>query len=319
MHLLTSKKFLSLGECMVELSHLDENSLKMGFAGDTLNTAVYLARYQKKTNLEVFYASAIGQDPYSKKMRAFWEKEGIQTDLIEVIPDKLSGLYLIDTDEKGERSFYFYRSDSAARQFFEKISKEKLYTFSQTLDYLYFSGISLAILDPHSQEQCFNFIQTARKNGAIIVFDSNYRPALWSNIEEAKETIQKAHALCDIYLPTFDDHRDLFGAPSPESMLQRLIETTQMKEIIVKKGKEGCWVADQGKVEWTPAKNLKQVKDTTAAGDSFNAAYLAARIQGIKPLDAVEYGHQLASVVVQHPGAIIPKAAMPDLFTSNSL
>jgi 2-dehydro-3-deoxygluconokinase len=54
-----------------------------------------------------------------------------------------------------------------------------------------------------------------------------------------------------------------------------------------------------------------QPVDTTAAGDSFNAGYLAARINGAMPRDAAAAGHRLAGAVIMAPGAVIPKDAMP--------
>lgn len=309
-----TQKLLALGECMIELSHADENTLKMGFAGDTLNTAVYLARYREKTQIEVLYATALGNDPYSEKMLSFWKQEGIHTQLVQQIPEKLPGLYLIRTDTHGERTFYFYRSDSAARQFFYVSPIEMLEATFLKMDIVYFSGIGLGIWDESSRTKLFNLIQKARKAGVRICFDSNYRPKLWPDPKLAQKTMQTAWNLSDIYLPTFEDHQILFHDQSPELLAHRLIQEERLKEVVVKAGADGCWIGYQNKVDWVPACTLTKVVDTTAAGDSFNAGYLSARLKGFEPLEAAKKGHELAAQVVSFPGAIIPKTEMPNLF-----
>lgn len=308
-----TKKLLALGECMIELSHRDENTLKMGFAGDTLNMAIYLARYRNKTHINVFYGTALGCDPYSEQMLEFCQSEGIDTSLVKQIPDKLPGLYLIRTDTHGERTFYFYRSDSAARQFFHASQLETLQDHFLNMDIIYFSGIGLAIWDESSRIKLFSLIQKARQHGIQICFDSNYRAKLWPDTRLAQQLIQKAWSLSDIYLPTFEDHKALFHDSSPEALTHRLIHDESLKEVVVKDGANGCWIGYQGQIQWVPACTLTKIVDTTAAGDSFNAGYLSARLQGFEPLEAAKLGHRLAAQVVSFPGAIIPESEMPDL------
>lgn len=311
---LNHKKLLALGECMIELSHLNENTMKMRFAGDTLNTAVYLARYQDKIDTNIFYGTAIGCDPYSQQMLNFWENEGIDTNLVQKMENKLSGLYFIKTDSKGERTFYFYRQDSAARQFFHVSNIEILKKAFLNMDVIYFSAIGLAIWDEWSCTQLFDLIQLARQAGVLICFDSNYRPKLWPNKKIAQDLIQKAWSLSDIYLPTFEDHQALFGDQSPEALIHRLIHDESIKEVVVKAGAKGCLVGSQNQIQWIPAHLQEEVIDTTGAGDSFNAAYLAARLKEFEPSVAAEFGHRLAAEVIRFKGAIIPRETMPDLF-----
>jgi 2-dehydro-3-deoxygluconokinase len=68
--------------------------------------------------------------------------------------------------------------------------------------------------------------------------------------------------------------------------------------------------AEGGFLNIAPHEALRPV-DTTAAGDSFNAGYLAARIGGASPIDAARAGHRLAGIVIMTPGAIIAREAMP--------
>ncbi len=305
------KHIAVIGEAMLELSHQNASLLSLAFAGDTLNFAIYLRRLLHDQAFELHYVTALGQDIYSDNMLENWRKEGLNTDLIRRIENKLPGLYLIRTDEKGERTFYFYRSASAARELF----KGDIVNLSQNLlamDYLYLSGITLAILDEASRECLWNILKAAKQAGAQIIFDSNYRASLWSSPQSAKEAIQQILQFVDIALPTFIDDQLVFGDSTPEVCAQRLLKSG-VTEVVVKCGAEPALVANINQQQRVPACVTNKVIDTTGAGDSFNSAYLAARLLGIEPIKAALWGHALAAKVIAQPGAIIPLTTMPHL------
>ena len=292
------KHIAVIGEAMLELSHQNASLLSLAFAGDTLNFAIYLRRLLHDQAFELHYVTALGQDIYSDNMLENWRKEGLNTDLIR-------------TDEKGERTFYFYRSASAARELF----KGDIVNLSQNLlamDYLYLSGITLAILDEASRECLWNILKAAKQAGAQIIFDSNYRAALWSSPQSAKEAIQQILQFVDIALPTFIDDQLVFGDSTPEVCAQRLLKSG-VTEVVVKCGAEPALVANINQQQRVPACVTNKVIDTTGAGDSFNSAYLAARLLGIEPIKAALWGHALAAKVIAQPGAIIPLTTMPHL------
>jgi 2-dehydro-3-deoxygluconokinase len=300
-----------IGEAMLELSHQNASLLSLAFAGDTLNFAIYLRRLLHDQAFELHYVTALGQDIYSDNMLENCRKEGLNTDLIRRIENKLPGIYLIRTDEKGERTFYFYRSASAARELF----KGDIVNLSQNLlamDYLYLSGITLAILDEASRECLWNILKVAKQAGAQIIFDSNYRASLWSSPQSAKEAIQQILQFVDIALPTFIDDQLVFGDSTPEVCAQRLLKSG-VTEVVVKCGAEPALVANINQQQRVPACVTNKVIDTTGAGDSFNSAYLAARLLGIEPIKAALWGHALAAKVIAQPGAIIPLTTMPHL------
>ncbi len=308
----SSIKFAAIGECMIELRHQNAHTLTMGFAGDTLNVALYLARYQQEVGAEVHYVTALGDDPYSGMMLENWQQESIHCEFVQILPGQLPGLYFIRTDEQGERRFYYYRSQSAARQLFyspriESVCKQ-LFEFS----YLYLSGISLAILDKASQQKLLHFLHQAREKGVIICFDTNYRPRLWKNITTAREVIEQTLRVVNVALPTLSDEQELFGDKTSEAVAEHL-HRLGVQEVVVKNGEKGCLVSNQLHQEQVPAQRAERVVDTTAAGDSFNAGYLAGRMKGLDLADAARWGHQLAAAVVGYPGAIIPQQAMPKL------
>lgn len=306
-------RFAAIGECMIELKPQQERYFAMGFAGDTYNTSLYMARYNNEINLEVHYVTALGTDPYSDMMMREWNEENIATQLVLRVEDSLPGVYIIHTDNKGERKFYYYRSQSAARQLFYqpliKSIEEQLLNFN----YIYLSGISLAILDTFSRQQLITLLTSARKAGCKICIDGNYRPRLWENSSVAKSIMQQAYAVCDIALCTFDDEQQLFGDSSPEKTAVRL-HGYGINEVVVKLGKKGCYISSVKGQEWVKGELVQKVVDTTAAGDSFNAAYLCARIKDLSPGLAAQCGNKLAAKVITYPGAIMPKEAMPKLF-----
>lgn len=309
----TQPKFAALGECMIELFHQDDSHLSMSFAGDTYNVTLYLARYAPLLPLQVDYVTALGDDLYSSMMLSIWQQEGIGTEKVQQLAGLLPGLYLIRTDKTGERHFYFYRSQSAAKRLFYGERIEKIIAELVHYQYLYFSGITLAILDETSRERLYALLQEARRKGAIIVFDTNYRPELWEDACQARAVVQQALMGVDIALATLDDEKKLFGDADAQMCIDRL-QGWGVGEIAIKLGAEGCVVTTNAGLQTVPGLRVEKVVDTTAAGDSFNAAYLAARIKGYGPQIAAQWGNRLAATVIGYPGAIIPRAAMPELF-----
>ncbi|ARB83070.1 MULTISPECIES: 2-dehydro-3-deoxygluconokinase [Yersinia] len=312
---MTSKNIAVIGECMIELSQKGTD-LSRGFGGDTLNTAVYVARQVSKQALNVHYVTALGTDNFSEEMLAAWQQEQIHTDLIQRMDNKLPGLYFIETDSTGERTFYYWRNDAAARFWLTSPAANEICQRLEKFDYLYLSGISLAILDSASRQRLLQLLRACRANGGKVIFDNNYRPRLWQSKQETQEAYRAMLACTDIAFLTLDDEDMLWG----EKPLEQVIDRTQalgVSEIIIKRGADSCIVWEKDGFEArqydVPAVKLPKDKvvDTTAAGDSFSAGYLAVRLTGGSAHDAAVRGHLTASTVIQYRGAIIPLAAMP--------
>jgi 2-dehydro-3-deoxygluconokinase len=298
------KRLAAIGECMIELRHRDAALLELGFAGDSFNTALYLARLAAG-GLAVDYVTALGDDPYSDAMLLAWRAEGIGTETVTRLGGKLPGLYLIRTEANGERRFYYYRTDSAARRLFSDDNSPILARLP-TYDVLYFTAISLSILAPAARERFRAALASARAAGRLVVFDSNYRPAGWTDRQAAQAAITPFLDVVGMALPTFEDEQALWGDAAPSETLARY--RGRGIEVCVKAGGLGCYLGDGTPVP-VPARIAPL--DTTAAGDAFNAAYLAARLGGAAPEAAALAGHRLAGTVIQYQGAIIPRSAMP--------
>jgi 2-dehydro-3-deoxygluconokinase len=299
-------KIASIGECMLELSaaQAQPDLRRLGFGGDTLNTAIYLARL----DVPVDYVTALGDDPYSERMIEAWRSEQVGTDLVQRIADRLPGLYMIEVDERGERRFFYWRQQAPAREIF---SNERTADLSQALlryEWLYLSGISLSLYGEAGRERLFDLLRQFRAKGGKVAFDSNYRPRAWSSVEVARREIRDQLALTDLVLSSLEDETGLNGVGSAEEACD-LIHGFGPRTVVIKQGGQGCVVSINGRKTVVPAIKVDKIVDATAAGDSFNAGFLAATLRGEEPEEAARLGHRCAAIVIGHHGAIVPRAA----------
>lgn len=286
----------------------DHNNTKLSYGGDTLNTAVYLSRL----GLSVSYVTALGDDPLSSEMIESWQQENIDCSLVDRHEGAVPGLYFIDTDASGERSFLYWRDQAPAKRLLDDAENaQRIFNALKAFDYVYLSGITLAILTDASRDRLIAWLPEYREDGGKVIFDNNYRPRLWPSAEDARACYSDLYAMTDIALPTFDDECLVFGRSSEDACLQRLLDAG-ISEIVLKLGAQGCRVCTLSEDERINAYSVT-VRDTTAAGDSFNAGFLAHRLSGATLSDAADVGCRLASIVVQHRGAIIDKELLSNL------
>jgi 2-dehydro-3-deoxygluconokinase len=303
----------AIGECMIELqkSVHGQGTMDYRFGGDTLNTAVYLARLLDPALVNVAYVTGLGTDGMSAEMLAAWEREGIDTACVQRLPDRLPGIYMIETDPDGERRFHYWRKDAAARHWLAAPGADKVLDHLASARMVYLSGISLAILSPGDRDLLIATLARCRAAGGSVVFDNNYRPRLWEDGDTARDVYGRVLAHADIALLTLDDEVALYGEADAVDVIERT-RTLGVGEVVVKCGGAPCVVWHDGRMHEVAPQPVKDVIDTTAAGDSFGAAYMAARLRGKGPEDAARAGHRLAGTVIRHRGAIIPRDAMPD-------
>lgn len=306
---MTQTSVACIGECMIELSGEEGSTWQMGFAGDTFNTA-WAMRALLGEDSPVDFVTAFGDDDFSARQRAYFAQSGIGTASSPVFPGSRPGLYAI-TLEGSERSFTYWRADSAARRLAEngKALSDSLSSRSM----LYLSGITLAILDQSDRHTLTDALAKARDSGARIAFDPNYRPKLWTSPKEARAANDAVMRTADIVLPTFPDEADLHEDRSPAATAHR-VAALGVGEIVVKDGAEPALVVVDGSPTSVPAADVEKPLDTTGAGDSFNGAYLAARSLGEDPVAATQKAHKVAAAVVQVYGALAPVQTLRDAF-----
>lgn len=293
-------RVLSIGECMAELAPaVAPGEFRLGFAGDTFNTAWYLARMHPK--IAVSYLTAVGDDPLSGQLLDFIVQSGICASHVRRVENHTVGLYLISLD-LGERSFSYWRGQSAARQLAR--DPDALRAAMEQADVIYFSGITLAILDDPSRQTLLNALTDARASGKTIAFDPNLRPRLWAEPSKMTRAITQGATVSDIALPSFEDEAQWFADPSIEATAERYI-SAGAKTVVVKNGPETVHYR-QGETSGTVAvQALPQIVDTTAAGDSFNAEILAGLVDGADLETSIASACALSGLVVQSKGALI--------------
>ncbi len=310
---MTSPRVVAFGECMLELGRtvLGGKSWQLGVAGDSYNVAAYLRRL----GADVAYMTALGTDQFSDDMRAVWAAETVDTALVVSHPKRIPGLYAITLDSAGERSFTYWRGQSAARAFFECSGASTALRAAGSADLLYISGITLSLFTEAERERVAMLAAGVQRRGGKVAFDTNYRVRGWDDTVTARRAIEGFARHADILLPTFSDDQALFADASPAACARRWLALAATGggpgEVVVKLGEAGALVADGAGETPVAAEKVAAVRDTTGAGDAFNAAYLAARLAGLDPVAAARCGARLAARVVQHSGAIIDRMAMP--------
>jgi 2-dehydro-3-deoxygluconokinase len=300
-----SAAIVGVGEAMVEFAPVDGGFYAQGFAGDTLNTCWYLA-HLAPPGRRVRYFTRVGLDPLSDKLVDFLTQSGIDASAISRDAERVLGLYLI-TLIGAERRFTYWRDSSAARRLADDPAELAAALGDAAL--IHVSGITLAIIEDAGRRKLFDALAAARAKGAVVSFDPNLRRRLWRDEAEMRDAMSECARHADIALPSFDDEADLWGDATPGHSAERFA-ALGVKEIVVKNGAGEAYLHAGGLRKGVAAKPAKDARDTTGAGDSFNAGYLSARLQGLAPQDACAIGHRLAGEVVRWPGALAPLAAI---------
>jgi 2-dehydro-3-deoxygluconokinase len=299
----SAKRAICIGEAIVELARGGDGRFALASSGDTFNTAIYLAR----AGIATAFASALGDDPFSDAIVLLAKAEGIDTDLIVRAPGRLPAIALVDAGIKGKRRTHYWREAAPAGELFE------LPNWSRTAESLlgarliYFSGITLSLYSNVGLGRFLAAVELARSNGAKIAFDGNFRPQAWrGDLTRTRTVFAEALKRVDIALPAYDDEAVLWGDPSPEATIERL-QAFGVIEIVVKNGPNSALVANVDERDAVPVPETIVPVDATAAGDGFNAGYLAARLSGHGPIEAAAAAHKLASQVIRYRGAIVPR------------
>lgn len=290
---------------MVELRTIEDTVMQQSFAGDVYNSAVYLKR--AFPNIGSGVITAVGQDSLSAKMLEQFTTESLETQFVFKHNEKVTGMYLIETDEVGERHFTYWRNDSAARQTMQFIDESVIAELAKA-NSVFFSGISLAVI-PNDQRPLFwSCIESLKRNGVTIIFDPNYRARLWSSPQEAQAAFEQAFRMADIALPGVEDLQLLYGIDSTEGVLE-FCQPFNLRELVVKNGPHSVLTIAEGELQHHTITPVDNIVDTTSAGDAFNGVYLGARMQEKSVSESVHMAAWAAGTVIQHPGAIIPKEA----------
>ncbi len=303
-----------LGEVMLELTPAQNcdftDHLRCATAGDTYNTAVPIAQ----TQIDTYYVTGLGDDSSSDLIRADMQRWGLKSDFVETLNATPPGLYMIQNDADGERHFTYWRDGSAARKLFSGADAlSALLPKLLAIDAIFVSGITLAIASVESRTVLFEFLSQYRAQGGLVIFDSNYRPRLWSSPELAAQALEGMLQQTDVFLPSIEDLQQLWSGDD-NALLHRIQSYQHISEVVLKNGGGVLQLffpsTTSRKVISITLSQVDKVIDTTGAGDSFNGGYLVARLAGYSAEESVQRAHKLASTVIQHKGAILPLEVM---------
>ena len=280
-------KVACIGECRIELKQAQGGLYSRGYGGDTLNTANYLARL----GADVDYITALGDDPMSEEMLAGWAAEGVGTSQVLRLPGKLPGIYMIQTDDAGERRFFHWRENSAARSLMDRPETGDVLRSLASYDLVYLSAITLSLYGESGRRQLIAALRSAREAGARVAFDTNFRIRGWPDLDIARAVYRDAFEAADIVLASTEDLLPLYAGESNDRLMARI----PSPEVVLKLSVPASIVRLEDSSHEVKAEPVtKPVVDTTAAGDSFAAAYIFARLVGAEPVEAARTGHRVA-------------------------
>ncbi|MEO1199142.1 MAG: sugar kinase [Pseudomonadota bacterium] len=302
-----------IGEPLVELCADGKTAglFRRQLGGDTLNMAVYLARLLGDTT-SVRYVTRLGDDPLSDWIVAELAAEGIDVSAIRRMPGMVPGLSMIETDATGERSFTYWRSTSPARLMLSEADPAE--QAALTADILIFSGITLAVVGEAARARLISIARERAQKGTMVVFDTNYRPTLWATVDIARGAMREALRAATLVMPSAEDLQTLRGLDAlPHGQAHSVIAELTEAECVLKTGGGPVLHCHAGQHREFLLDRSGPRIDTTGAGDSFNAGFVAARLSGYDITSAIQFAHALASRVVAHRGAVIPADAMADL------
>ena len=294
-----------------DISSLENNSsnIKINFGGDTYNSAVYFSRLtNNKTN--TFYSTALGKDNFSKKMISRFKNENIKCDYIRTDGENPPGLYSIEINEKGERSFSYWRDQSPSKYIFLGSKGKKLVKDINNADVFYYTGISAGILDEKQRKDLIKIGSTA----TICGFDFNYRSQLHYNKKVSQLLFNEINNRVDIHFVSFDDARELFKIKNPLEIFEIINEK---KNLILIRYKNSIIFKNKQQEIKTVTVPHGEVVDTTAAGDAFNGSFLAIinNNKNVSVEENILISHSVTREVIKHRGAIISKNKMPKIKT----
>lgn len=288
------------GEAMLEYHSHGGAGLRYG--GDTLNTAIHLAR----AGNDVAYVTAVGTDPISDALVAAWDAEGIDTRHVLRHPNRNLGIYAIHLDERGERSFLYWRDRSAAREMFTLSGMAEALVAAASARLVYFSLISLAIVDDAGRDALIELADQRKQAGRAVAYDSNFRPSLWADHATAAGVSQRAMQNSTVGLPTNTDERDLWGSDEGECAIASRWVASGCDLVAVKAAEKGCVLSTLGRGEpEIIAAAPTTVVDSSGAGDAFNSGFLDGWLRGKSVGECVESGQQKARETLAHRGAIL--------------
>ena len=287
-----------IGECLIELSAngslADTSTLNKYFGGDTVTTAVTLARLGSN----VTYLTKVGNDGFSEFIISALKKENIDTSLIKM-NDEQNGMYIVSHTLENKEVLYYKRKTAATKLSIEDISEDTV----KKLKLIYSTGV-VQSLSPSSRELVRESFRIAKENDVLTAYDPNYT-SCFMNSTDTKEYFEEIIELTDvIFLSLKNDAFKLYEIESIDKIIHYFWDKG-VKIVVVKSHIDnGYYTGYNGDISFTEFYNTQKAIDTTASGDVFNGGFLYALTNGYAPADAAKFASVVSGLQTQNYGAI---------------
>lgn len=279
---------------MMEFNQQPDGRYLRGHGGDTANCAVAAAR----SGASVGMLTHLGDDRFGHSFLDLWRSEGIDCSRVLMRKDAPTGLYFVEHDAQGHHFSYRRSGSAASRMHAAELPLDLL----DGVRVLHVSGISQAI-SSDAADSVFAAIERIRSAGGQVSYDSNLRLALWP-LARARAVIHAAMSLCDIALPGLDDAQQLTGLDKPDAIVDFYLKLGA-GVVALTMGMDGTLVATAQSRERIPPYPVRAV-DATAAGDTFDGAFLAEWLRHGDAFRAARYANAAAAISTQGFGAVAP-------------
>ena len=303
-------QIMTLGEVLIDLTQTgtDEKGIPQFAAfpgGAPANVAVAASRLGAKAG----FIGKIGKDAFGAQLRKTLEDDRVDTSSLFETEDVPTTLAIVSVDDKGERSFSFYRDPGADTQ----LGTEEAVQFLEAENLpriLHFGSLSLTT-EP-ARQAALTAVDEARKQGVLISYDPNYRAALWPSEEEAVIWMKQPLDMIDI-LKISDEELVLLTGTDDLERGSRILAEYGIKLVMITLGSEGVYYRYRNHCGRIPAVSVS-ICDTNGAGDTFLGGVLAklAPLDEFPPegtlQDILAFANRAAAMTCSRPGAI---PAMP--------
>lgn len=304
---------VALGELLIDFTYhgRSENGMRL-FEQNPGGAPANMLCAASNLGLSTAFIGKVGKDMHGDYLRRVLEEKGVDTGGLISAQDVFTTLAFVELSETGERKFSFARKPGADTCLSVSEVKRELVEGCRI-----FHFGSLSLTDEPSRSATIEAVKAAKKAGAIISYDPNYRAQLWKNEDEAAERMQSVLHFADIVKISDEEAGLITGKDSPEAVAGYLFQKG-ISCAVVTLGSNGAYTAVEGKAALVPVANVP-VADTTGAGDAFWGGFLyKLAMSGLRPAelceeqlrDFTEFANAVASLCVQKRGGI---PAMPTL------
>jgi 2-dehydro-3-deoxygluconokinase len=302
---------VALGEPLIELQPDGMDGFGVSIGGDVANVMLCLSRILDITKFDLALVTSLGTSLYSEWLRHRLSTAGLR--LAEAIIPGEPGIYGISPDPLRQPASSYWRERSSARVLFSAITGPQLIDLVPQVDILIVTGVTLALCSADSYERLCRWIERCKPKCRVI-FDTNFRPAMWPQADEARRRSRRMELLASVVATSAEDEKLLWNAQDIASALER--SRCSGREVVLRAGRDGCWIGGSDNWEHIPACPSPTVS-AVGAGDGHLAGYIAARLSGRSRLSAARYANRVASVIICQPGsAPDPRTVMPELDAS---